>query len=179
MEILLALISVPKFILNLLSLNYIGRLEIKKELLEGRIKLLEDDNKRKEEVYSEAMKITSATKGFLDEKAEKMEKEERDRKQETEKFKQIIKEQKKKISGSIFDITERFFDELRKYIALNKKNRTKIESIKNKLVVNFDDTMAGIFYRNQIDNAYNELGSKAIDTIFEISRTIIEMMKKS
>jgi molecular chaperone DnaK (HSP70) len=162
------LISIGRWILNLISGNYIGRLE-------KRIESLEAENKRTKEHYSELIEISEQRRGLLRDKEEAIER----REKEIGEFRQSIKQQKKQVFEGLLGLTERFFDEVSKYATLNKENRAKIENLRKKSKLDLTDIVMETFYENEIDKAYRALGEKAIDTIFEISRTIIEMMKKS
>jgi len=163
MEILLALISVPKFILNLLSLNYIGRLETKKELLEGRIKLLEDDNKRKENSCSELLEIAREKRELLDIREESIEKQTKEMKGKMEEFEKSIKEQKNEVFKDILNILKGYLIEGVKFMALSQKNRTKIEELKIKK--DWDSRVQAITLESEIDSALRGLGRKAIQTV--------------
>ncbi|NVM56472.1 MAG: hypothetical protein HWN66_22430 [Candidatus Helarchaeota archaeon] len=166
MEILLALISVPKFILNLLSLNYIGRLETKKELLEGRIKLLEDDNKRKENSCSELLKIAQEKRELLDIREESIEKQTKEMKGKIEEFEKSIKEQKNEVFKDIQNLLKEYFTEGINFMTLSQKNRAKIEELKIK--EGFDSIAQVIILKGEIDSALRGLGRKAIQTIGDI-----------
>lgn len=165
-------LSIWKWLLNILSINYIGRLETRNELLEGRIKLLKDDNERKEKNCNELLKIAREKRELLDIREESIEKQTKEMKRNIEEFEKSIKEQKKEVLKDILDILKGYFIEGVKFMDISQKNKAKIKELKIKK--DWDSRTQAIILEGEIDSAYRELGKKAMQTIGEILTFIIK-----
>lgn len=174
LKILLGLASAWKWLLNLLSINYIGRLEAKIESLEA-------GSKRKEEVYSELMKIIEARKELLVEKAERMEKEAKEKERQPAEFRQAIEKQSEQVLEEIASIVKIFFSEFHRLTDLRRESRVKLEQLVEKIEeekkINMEDLLEAMSYDDEIIAVETDFTIKAINLMGKI-RTITDKEKE-
>lgn len=173
MGIINFLLLIGKCLLNLISGNYIGRLEAKIESLEA-------DSKRKEEVYSELMKIIEARKELLNEKEKRMEKEVKEKEGEPLEFRQPIEKQSRQVVEHISGLVERFFSEFHKLTNLRREIGLKSRQLVNKIIeekkMTKEDLLKVISYDDEVDSAEIDFTIKAVNLMGQI-RTIIGKKK--
>lgn len=166
-------LSIWKCLLNILSVNYIARLEM-------RIEFLEADNKRKEEIFSELTEIIQARQKLLDEKEERMKKEIKEKERQPAEIRQFIDKQSSEELASISSIVERFFSEFRKLTFLRAEVGHKSRQLVNKMTeekkMTKEDLLKVISYDDEVDSAEIDFTIKAINLIGQI-RTIIGKKK--